>query len=313
MAAAAAGCRELLLVHQLLLLDAAPQRGRSRAAAADAVAAALDLPKCRLAARRSAGARGPNADSAVALLVGARGPGEQGPEEGPRRLQLRVHSRLAGLLPPGALRSRLQTANPPGLRMLLQRCDRGSAPPAAAAAAAGRGGVRIKRLARRPRRDLVEPAPGEQLVRAGSRRFVGPAHPELILPARTEIQVDVLLLPKRVRASSGKTGTARSPHLRAAVLGRRSRAHWGGSQEAIQAVACSDGPNGGQGGRRVNRGVEERWEGGSVRSLKKNYGLWQDREESKKTEWEVGVALLSRRLIDSRDCLVHLCSLTPEI
>uniref|UniRef100_A0A804LI79 Uncharacterized protein n=1 Tax=Zea mays TaxID=4577 RepID=A0A804LI79_MAIZE len=218
------GGGELLLVHQLLLLDAAPQGGRRRPAAVVAVAVAvIDLGKRRLAAvalrlagwwRRSGA--GPDL-GAAALLVGARGsPGEQGPEEGPRRQQLRVHRprRLpaAGALGAQPRRHGLRVvAEPRGVRVLQRRHRRG-APPAGATTSAAAADVNFLRLAARPRwrRRLQPTTAAEELVRRAA-----PAHPELQLPARTEIQVDVLLLHQRTHAS----------HRGAAELVRGSGAH----------------------------------------------------------------------------------------
>lgn len=105
---------------------------------------------------------------------------------------------------------------------MLQRRDRRGAPPAGAttpADADADADVNLLRLAARPRwrglvrgrrRRRLQPAPAEELVRRAA-----PAHPELQLPARAEIQVDVLLLHERTHAS----------HCGAAVLSRGSGAH----------------------------------------------------------------------------------------
>jgi len=69
---------------------------------------------------------------------------------------------------------------------VLQWRDRGGAPPAGTATA----GINVLHLAARPRGRGRQPAPAEQLV----RRATAPTHPKLELPARAEIQVDVLFL-----------------------------------------------------------------------------------------------------------------------
>lgn len=213
--------RVLLLVHQLLLLNAAPQGGRRRRRppAAAAAVAVPDLAKRRRldgpgrsasrGGRPAAPGGGPDAD-AVALLVGARGPGEQGPEEGTRRLQLRVHGPGGALLAPaGGAAVRLSLHPGRGLRIAdprnssssMPRRDRRGAPPAAATSTStSAAAARVSFLLML---GLVQPAaPEEHLIPAGRWRRRAPAHPELEPPARTEIQVDVLLLSKALSRSS---------------------------------------------------------------------------------------------------------------